>query len=251
MIYGMYLSSSGMLANLHRQDVVANNLANSQTVGFKRHVVAFQERATEAQARGQFHNTNMALEPIGGGMLVSPTGIDFSQGLLERDHVPLHAALVGDGFFAVQSPEGETYFTRDGRFHVNHEGQLAHELNRNMLVLDQSMNPITIEAGRHEISADGAISSNDRVVAKLGLFDVADRNQLEKVGGNRFSAPAEDTWQTATPTVKGGYVELSNADPAIELSSLINAQRQIELHANMIRLQDQTLGRLVNDVAKI
>src|SRR3954454_7131920 len=81
MIYGLYLSATGVMANAHRQDVIANNLANSETVGFKRDVTSFQERLTEAQA--QRGPTNPLLENIGGGLLVHPTAIDFTQGELE------------------------------------------------------------------------------------------------------------------------------------------------------------------------
>lgn len=251
MIYGMYLSASGMLANLHRQDVVANNLANSQTVGFKRHLAVFQQRMTEADARGDHSHTNPAMEPLGGGLLLSPTAIDFSQGELERVDNPLHAALVGDGFFALRAPDGAQYFTRDGRFGVNREGQLALETQPDHLVLDINRNPISVQAGVHVIDEAGHLLSNGRQVGQVGIFDVPDRRQLTSAGGNRFTTPDAAAWQGAPARVVSGFVEMSNAEPARELSTLIDSQRQLEIHANMIRLQDQTLGRLVNDVAKI
>src|SRR6185503_11059153 len=101
MIYGLYLSATGVLANSYRQDVIANNLANSETVGFKRHLAVFQQRPPESQELGRTDLSDSMLDHIGGGFLLSPTMVDTTQGELETTGNNLDAAIVGKGYFAV------------------------------------------------------------------------------------------------------------------------------------------------------
>src|SRR5687768_1897415 len=102
MIYGLYLSATGIMTNSYRQDVIANNLANSETVGFKRDVALFKERLTQAQEqriKGDW--SNPLLEGIGGGTLAAPTIVDSTQGELEPTGSPLDVAIEGKGYFTV------------------------------------------------------------------------------------------------------------------------------------------------------
>src|SRR5688572_22868674 len=107
MIYGLYLSASGVVASSHRQDVVANNLANAETTGFKRDVPLFQQRLSEAEQRrtsgGPRAWSDANLENIGGGLFVLPSSPDLSAGLMERTDSALDVAIEGDGYFAVRS----------------------------------------------------------------------------------------------------------------------------------------------------
>src|SRR3954465_15002016 len=98
MIYGLYLSATGVMASSYRQDVIANNLANSETVGFKRHLASFQQRPTESQAQGRPDLSDEMLDHIGGGFLVSPTQVDVSQGEMETTGNNLDAAIFGQGY---------------------------------------------------------------------------------------------------------------------------------------------------------
>src|SRR5262245_29805113 len=102
MIYGLYLSATGVLTNSYRQDVIANNLANAETVGFKKDLALFKERLTEAQQQRLAPNSiNLGMEPIGGGVLASPTLVDSTQGELEPTGSPLDVAIEGEGYFMV------------------------------------------------------------------------------------------------------------------------------------------------------
>ena len=197
MIYGLYLSATGVMTNAYRQDVIANNIANSETVGFKKDLALFDQRLTEAQQRrlaasGPLSPSNALLEKLGGGLLVHPTTIDTAQGELEPTGSPLDVAIEGDGYFAVNSG-GQTRLTRNGQFAVDSTGHL--------------------------------ILSNAR--------------------GEQDLTPA------MTATLHNESVERANLDPATELAALMDTQRQLEANANMIRYQDQTLSKLVNEVGKI
>lgn len=254
MIYGMYLSATGVMTSSHRQDVIANNLANVETTGFKRAMAQFEQRPVESAALGRPDLSNPMLDAIGGGIFVSPTRVDNSQGILQPADSPLHVALSGDGYFAVKQGEN-VRLTRNGNFMLDRSSQLILSDEAGTRVLDDKQQPIRINAQRlSELSVgkDGTIALNGEFVAKLGVFDVDDRTQLAPAGGTLL-APQEGTaLRAATKTsVESGYLEGANVDPAIELTQLILAQRQLEANANMLRFQDQTLGRLVNDVGKI
>src|ERR1044071_174904 len=99
MLYGLYLSATGVLANSHKQDVIANNLANAETVGFKRSMALFQQRRTEAQASLELGDqSDPRLARMTGGMFSSPTHIDHTAGMVERTGSNLDVAIHGDGY---------------------------------------------------------------------------------------------------------------------------------------------------------
>ena len=258
MIYGLYLSAGGVRASALRQDVIASNLANSETVGFKKDVALFEQRLTEAQARrlppgGSVSGglTNPLLEPIGGGLLAHPTVIDSSQGELEPTGSPLDVAIEGRGYFAVDD-KGQTRLTRNGQFAVDREGYLILSNENGQKVLDADREPIKLEpTGGVAVGSDGSVTQHEQPVAKLGVFDVLDPARLAKQGATLLSPGAQDLVPAEGVTVHGEFLERANVDPAVELAALMDTQRQLEANANMIRYQDQTLSKLVNEVGKI
>jgi flagellar basal body rod protein FlgG len=268
MIYGLYLSATGVQTSAHRQDTIANNLANAETVGFKKDLSLFRQRLTEAQERRISPGsrrpygpafpaapTNPLLEPIGGGHDFHPTLIDTAQGELEPTGSPLDLAIEGGGYFAVVDSAGDTRLTRNGQFAVDAQGNLTLANAKGEKVLDVQRRPIRLEGGAADVyvGKDGTITQRGRPVARVGLFDAADRRRLVKHGGTLLSFG--DQQLTPVPAgasaIHGGFVERANVDPATELAALMDTQRQLEANANMIRYQDQTLAKLVNEVGKI
>ncbi|MCS7033364.1 MAG: flagellar hook-basal body protein [Phycisphaerae bacterium] len=254
MIYGLYLSASGMMASSHRQDVIANNLANVETTGFKRALTTLQQRSPESVESGRRDLSDPLLDGIGGGIFIAPTRIDRSQGLMQPASSPLQLAIFGQGYFAIQDRAG-LRLTRNGNFMLDRQGTLVLADGSGREVLDASRRPIRLEASRlHEtrVGESGAITVNGEFVAQLGLFDVDEPARLVPAGGTALMPPAGQRLRPASGArVQAGYLEAANVDPAFELTQLIDAQRQLEANANMIRYQDQTLGRLVNEVGKI
>jgi len=249
MNYGLYLSAMGVLANSQRQDVIANNLANAETVGFKKDLALFQEQRTEAQIHGHRQQSNDLLEPLGGGLVPSGTTLDLSQGPIENTSNPLDVAILGDGYFAVRNGEN-LMLTRAGRFQVDRNGVLATEAGHP--VLSDKMSSISIAPGAVNIGKDGIITQNAQTVGRLGVFSVPDPKLLAKRGANLMSYPdIERSLKASDAQLHNEALEQSNSEPTTELAALMDAQRQLEANANMIRYQDQMLSRLVNDVAKI
>ena len=259
MIYGLYLSASGVLASSYRQDVIANNLANAETVGFKKDVALFNQRLTEAQQRrlavrpGQVNPSDPLLERIGGGLLAHPTAIDTAQGELEPTGSPTDVAIEGSGYFAVEDARGQTRLTRNGQFATDAAGHLILSNARGEKVLDAEQRPIQLAPGGGiAVGKDGTVTQYGQPVARLGVFDVADRSKLSKQGGTLIDFGKQELLPAnGATTLHSEFVERANVDPATELSALMDTQRQLEANANMIRYQDQTLAKLVNEVGKI
>lgn len=252
MNYGLYLSATGVLTNSYRQDVIANNLANAETVGFKKDLALFQQRLTESQERrlagGQ---SNPMLEKLGGGMLASPTAMDLSQGELEPSDSPLDLAIMGRGYFAVSDGK-QTRLTRDGRFMIDRKGQLILGNAQGQRVLDVKGKPIVLDpTAKTEIGEDGQITQNDVPMARVGVVGVPNEHLLIKQGGGLMSYPDTKKLTASSSTLKSHFVERSNVEPTTELAGLMDTQRQLEANANMIRYQDQMLAKLVNEVGKI
>ncbi len=252
MIYGLYQSAAGVMTNSYRQDVIANNIANAETTGFKKHMAVFKERPTAAEERHlPSSHTNQMLEGLGGGIFAYPTQVDLSQGELEPTGSNLDAAIEGRGFFTV-SDKGETRLTRDGHFAVDRDNHLVMASGEGKQILSADGAPIVLRPNQQiTINRFGLISQDEKVVAKLGVVDVANPEALTKLGGTLMSVPAGEPLLPATGSIHGQFVERSNVEPATELTELMDAERQLEANANMIRYQDSTLSRLVNDVAKL
>jgi flagellar basal-body rod protein FlgF len=253
MIHGLYLSARGLLANSHRQDIIANNLANAETVGFKRDLAVFQEqRLPRSSAAGGPYANDPLLEGLGGGLAVSPTAIDISQGDLESTGSRMDLAVRGEGFLAVRSA-GRLMLTRDGRLTVNSAGHLALAAG-GQEVLDVQRRPIPVDrTSPITISRDGTVSQGKTALGQIGVFDIPEPGRLVKRGQGLMAYPELDRRMQRRTDVElqQGFVERGNVASAKELAALMDAQRQLEANANLIRYQDQTLGRLVNDVCRI
>jgi flagellar basal-body rod protein FlgF len=252
MNYGMYRSAAGVMSATYRTGVIANNLANAETIGFKRDLALIQQRRTGAQEMpGKASWSSGLLDKIGGGLLASPTLTDHTQGGVEPTGRPLDAAIVGEGFFQVEL-DGQRYLTRNGNFMLDHRGRLILADGSNARVLSQDGAAITLDPlAPTEISQQGQILQRGAAVALLGV-KTADHGSLRKVGRQLLEITGDaEVADLRDPVVRGAALERSNVDPSQELTRLLEAQRQLEANASLIRYQDATLGRLVNDIGKI
>lgn len=251
MLYGMWLSADGLLAQQYRQDVIANNLANVETAGFKPDRVAFIERLNESLVRGGTSTRHSVLDASTGGVFEAPVYTDYAQGPILPTEDKFDLAILGDGFLAIGTDAGPQ-FTRDGRLMMSPEGTLRHDAT-GAPVLDVDRRPIVLDpASRGELRIDesGNVRQGDAIVARLALVDFADRQKLVKVGENLFDA-SNATPMVAAGRLRQGAVEASGVDAARTLVEMIAASRAYQLNASLISLQDESLGRLVNDVGRI
>ena len=254
MLYGLYLSAAGVMTNSYRQDVIANNLANAETAGFKRNLATFRQRLTGSQEMpGEAGYSNPLLDGIGGGTLADPTRVDTSQGDFEETDNPLDTAIQGPGYFTVDD-HGRQRLTRNGSFLIDRSGTLVMAGGGSQPVLDAGGHAIRLDGtlrSQTSVTRDGLITQAGAPVARLGVVDVANPAALRHEGGTLFSYADPAGLSASNSLVYGERVERANVDPATEMAALMDTQRQLEANANMIHYQDSTLDKLVNTVGKI
>ncbi len=250
MIYGLYQSAAGMMTSEYRQNVIANNLANSQTVGFKRDIPIFSERLRESMLDQYDNPTNDLMESLSGGLWLGRTSTDFSDGPLSKTGNPLDVALEGPGFLMVLV-DGQRLLTRDGRMMMNELGRLV-SVSDGAAILNRAGSPIVLDpdGGEITITSDGRIHQDGREVARLGLTDVEDYRTLRKDGNGRFIPESLERLESVA-RVHSGFVESSAVQPVRELTGMIESSRAFQINARMVSLQDEMLGRLVNQVPRL
>ena len=257
MNYGMYLSATGVLTNMHRQDVIANNLANASTTGFRRDLAAFTQRLPESQEDpGAAGLSQDLLDRLGGGTFVRPTRTDFTEGSITQSNNDLDVAIAGQGFFAVNvvnHGKATPAITRDGRFSISPTGQLITTTSGHR-VLDVSGKSIQLDsAATTTIDEAGVIRQNGDQVAQLKLVDVTDTARLRHKGFGLYEAPASvfDSPQQADGRILQGWLEQSNVDPIREMVAMIETTRAINNNASLLRHHDLLNERAVNQLGRL
>jgi flagellar basal-body rod protein FlgF len=269
-IRGLYTAASSMLAHMRRQEVVSNNLANANTVGFraddtefKAFPLIFLQRLfdTNRDANG----TVLPSREVGGlntGLMVDQVTTSFQEGSIRETHNPLDMAIRDTAgpnsppaFFAVQTPNG-VQFTRDGAFSRNANGELV--TNQGYRVLGQGGVPIVVpSAPDSEVRVDpnGAIFVSNQQVGQLQIVTFANPIALDKPGNTLFAQNVRSG--PPTPANPADYViqdhalELANVDPVRSMAEMLDGMRAYEMNQRMVQTQDEILGKAVNDIARV
>lgn len=260
MIKALYTAATGMRSNQTRIDVIANNLANVNTTGFKKSTVTFQDLLYSTTEQPGAQNADGSTRPTGlqvgsGSRLVSTTKI-FTPGTVEETGNPLDLAIAGDGFFKLQDLAGNAVYTRDGSFRVDANGDVV---SSDGLKLDPALN--IPQGAKIVVSPDGTVTSKvgDQAATTLGRLQLSffrNPSGLESVGGNIMKEtvasgaevvgnPGEDGYGQ----ILGGFVERSNVEVVDELVDLITAQRAYEINSRAIKAADEMLTT-VNQLAQ-
>ena len=246
----MYISGEGAAAQSQRLEVIANNLANVDTTGFKPDVPTFQARFAEAIQRGLEQPHNQSTSDIGGGVKVIDVETDHSVGQFQRTGNDLDFAINGEGFFQIRGDDGKTYLSRAGDFALNVEGKLVTQ-NGHRSVLDQSGREITLDANQPwSVSQDGFINQSGTVYA-LGMSQPKSLDDLVKVGNNLFQplGPVEALPLEAR-NIRQGYLEMSGANSVRQMMAMIETTRAFEANTRMIQNQDTMMGSLISRVLR-
>jgi flagellar basal-body rod protein FlgF/flagellar basal-body rod protein FlgG len=244
MSYGLYISAEGALAQNMRLETIANNLANVDSVGFKRDLAILQARYAEEIEQGLDFPGSRSINDVGGGVMVAGTLTDFSNGNIKHTELPTDMAIAGDGFFVVQK-DGQNYLTRAGNFVLDSAGFLRTQ--QGYAVLNDSLQPTAIDPalGPWRLTQDGGIQQGT-TVNYLALMTTASPADLVKSGENLFW-PLSEPLKLPPPArrVLAGHLEMSGVRPTTEMMDLIEASRAFEANVNLIRGQDQMLGTLI------
>lgn len=257
MTYGLQIAASGLMTSLYKQDVLANNLANANTPGFKADLASTRQRLAVRQEDGLASApSNALLEKLGGGALLNANRISFAQGPLRTTSNPLDVAISGDGFLTVRDDadkDNPVKLTRDGRLTRNAAGELVLAAS-GLRILDTSGNPIVLPVGPDPtISGDGTIRQRGQDVAQIQLISGGDLTRLRKAGQSLFVAPA-DVISKSTPasgTLSQRTIEDSGVDEVKTLVALTSISRTIENQVNLIQAQDRLMDRAINVFGKV
>ncbi len=237
MLEGLNSAAAGMAAQRQRLDAVANDLANTNTTGYKRVRVGCQDlvysqagKASEAGVR------------TGAGARAVDAGRTMAQGALQRTDRPLDVAIQGEGFLAVTLPDGRQALTRDGALQVDGRGRLA--TSGGALVRPGITIPAGTPASAVSIARDGTVSASGRPVGRLSLVSVRSPQLLQSVGANAFVPTPQSGAAGAAPratTITQGALEMSNVDVSEAMVAMIEAQRSFELASKAIHTADQMM----------
>lgn len=248
-------AATGMLAQQTQVDVIAHNIANANTTGFKSGRVAFQDLIYQTDRReGALTGEDGAARPVAVdiGLGVQTTGVirtSMQGGLMATDN-QLDLAIDGRGYFTVTRPDGSTAYTRDGSFNLSAEGEIV-TLNGDLL---EPAMVVPENTTKVEISPDGQVMAyvGDEIAPQvLGGIELAtfiNDAGLKSVGDNLFlETTASGTSVPVEPGVNGGgilrqgYLERSNVDVIKQITDLITAQRAYEMNSKAMTTADQML----------
>jgi len=242
MIKGIYNSAAGMLPRMLQQEVIANNLANAATTGFKKDGVFVNTMLEASLVLQKDENQNPLI------LDAQQVETDMSQGGLRATGNPLDLALQGRGYFAVDTPMG-TLYTRAGSFALNAQGMLV--TANGCKVLGEG-GPIELPAGDVAVSSTGVISVNGEEVSRLKIVDFSDKNALVKKADGLFAARPGATETDAPETTVGqGFLEDSNVEAIREMVDMITLQQAYQASARALMAQDDTLQKAVNTVGAV
>lgn len=250
------IAATGMSAQQMRVDVIANNIANMSTTAYQPRVAEFADLIYQQyQTPGSLTSQTGSVVPAGIqiGMGVRPTTVSMEivQGALSQTGGDLDLAVNGRGFFEIIQPDGDSAFTRDGKFYRDADGLMVN--SDGMALADQ----ITIpnDSNRVTISPDGEVvayfnnATQGQTVGNISLSVFANTKGLEALGGNLYreteasGAPINGTaGSDGIGVMRQGYLEDSGVDVVEEISELIEAQRGYELNSKIITAADEMLA---------
>lgn len=240
----VYVGISRQMVLRREMDIIANNIANLDTTGFK------------VESLMQKTDPGAPAMTLGGPKPVKFVAADtvarnFGQGALNKTGAPLDMAIEGEGFFQIQTPNGPR-FTRDGRFTTDPTGRLVTQAG--LAVLDDGGGEIVIDAekGQVAIGADGSMSQGNERVGKVGMYAFANQGALEKVGDNAFRNSSNLQPQPADKAkLRQGHLETSNVKPVLEITRMVEVSRAYESTAKLIDGEAELSRRSVERLGRV
>lgn len=257
MIKGLYTSGLGMTTQMQKLDIVANNIANADTTGFKKDFAVTQSFSEELLKRldDPLHALdNRHDRPVGNityGIAVNNVYTDFSRGSLRTTDNPLDVAVVGEGFFAVNVTGGNgavtEKYTRDGSFTLSADGYLVTADGHRVLGVNGA---IRLPEGMISIDHGGNISVDSVFIDRLKTVSFVDFNTLRKYGDNLYDTTEQSCITEFSGELAQGVLENSNISVVREMVEMIAINRNYEANSKLVTMHDQILGRTVTDIGR-
>lgn len=254
----MNIAATGMMAQQTNVEVIANNIANQNTTGFKRQRAEFQDLLYQTERRGGATSSDTGtIVPVGVqigiGVKTAAVYRITTQGNLTQTSNPLDLAIQGRGFFQILQPDGTTAYTRAGSFQLSPTGEIVTTdgfVVQPGITIPQNTLSIAINSSG-QVQALVAGQTQPQTVGQLQLANFPNEAGLEALGNNLFlETPASGQPTTGNPgstgfgTLNQGLLETSNVDIVSEITNLITAQRAYEMNSKVIQSTDQMMSTL-------
>lgn len=247
MIRGLYTAATSMQTQMNRMDIITNNMANANTVGYKKDAMVQDSFSQQLAKRiEKMGDTKVGTVSLGVG--TSNVVTNFDQGNMKNTGGRLDCAINGDGFFVVSAPNGERY-TRAGNFTLNNNGDLT-DSNGN-LVMSTNNTPIHIGTGEVGISNTGCVMVDNEIAGNIKVVDFEDKAYLTKEGEGLFKTKEGASEKAFEGTVLQGFTEGSNVNSVREMVNMITLNRNYEANSKVIQTEDNLLDKAVNDIGRL
>ena len=250
MFKGFYNLTSGMLTQGKNLDVIANNMSNAATAGFKTDRYTFS--TIEEVMWHRVGNMDKKYTELGEqSWITAPSKLytDYEQGSIEETGQPLDFAIEGDGFFALENRNGERIYTRNGNFSLDNEGYLW--LSGYGRVLDQNGETMRLITDRIKGDPDGNLfTETGGLLGRIGVFQFADNGELVKNDYGFFVSENEGAAATGV-VVHQNYVERSNIDLVQQMTGMITAERAYQSAAEVTKIYDDVMRKSTEDVGRL
>lgn len=238
---GYYAACTALKTQTSALELVANNVANVNTAGYRGQIPSFESLLLETQSPHEMNGWSRLINQFA---VLSGAHLDLAEGNLEKTSNPLDFALEGPGFFAVQTKAG-TFYTRNGSFRISSAGQLITAAGDPVL---GTAGPITLPTNAQpSISPDGTISIDGAVSGKLQVVEFAQDANISAVGGSYYSAPDKSGTPALRTQLRQGMIESSNVNPVAAVVQLISAQRQAEMVSRAMNAFYMDFNRIAAD----
>lgn len=239
---------SGEVALRRRVDVIANNIANMNTVGFKREAPVFHSYVDKMD--------DVSASPTGGKLvnyvLDYGTTHDLAEGGFKPTGNPFDFMINGAGYFGVRLADGSTAYTRNGHFELNANGTLVDSSGREVLSADGA--PIQIDPAQRagvSVAPNGTVQGPGGEIARIGVYQFDNEGTIEQRGDGLFSGPAATAVPGDAVTLKAGGLETSNVNGVVETANLVEVQRLYQMSRNMTEGLNEMRKSAISRLGKV
>lgn len=230
-----------------RMEVLSNNLANINSTGYKKRTasfVSYQDMLINAL------NKNSCLGSVSKGLIIQNFSIDLSGGSLQVTRNPLDLYVDGNNFFMVQDKSGNNLLTKNGSFGIDNENYLVNKDGYKVLGESGYINIFDHESLM--VDSQGNITVDDRLVNKLKIASVNDSQDLEIANSSYYMLKGDVQVSSEKDVmIRQGFLETSNVNGISEMVEMISVMRSYEMNQKIIKMQDETLSKAVNNVGKL
>ena len=241
----LFVGVSSQVALQRELDVIANNMANVSTTGFKGRSTRFQEYLMPTASADSFQTPDRRVSYV----IDQGTALDLGQGAIEPDGNPLHVAVNGEAFLGVQTPQGVRY-TRNGAFEIDAKGTLV---NSDGYAVQGEGGPITINAQETGLSIgpDGTVSTDLGVRGRVRLVTFANPQRLTNEGANLYASTEQPQPAGIKGRLESGALERSNVKPVLEMTRLMDVNRTYAMVSSVITRLDDLRGTAIRRLADV